>query len=108
MVYVTVRLNEDARIESVEVDASTQTEEVGGACSQAPFTDQFVGKSIPVALGSDVDAVSGATLTSAAAVEAVNSARAFVARRRGQNHQFYGRRHSGHRRRRRKLCLPLP
>ncbi len=31
-----------------------------------------------MALGSDVDAVSGATLTSAAAVEAVNSARAFV------------------------------
>lgn len=78
MVYVTVHLDGEARIESVEVDTSTQTEEVGGACAQAPFTNQFIGKSIPVALGSDVDVLSGATLTSAAAVEAVNSARTAV------------------------------
>jgi putative ABC transport system permease protein len=74
-VYVTMRLDDEGLIESIEADTSSQTPEIGGACSQESFTSQFVGKSAPVTLGSDVDAVSGATVTSAAVVDAVNSAR---------------------------------
>ena len=78
LVYVMVQLDEEARIASIEVDLSTQTAEISGPCAQPPFTSQFVGKSIPVEV-SDVDAVSGATMTSDAIVKAVNSARAATA-----------------------------
>jgi putative ABC transport system permease protein len=74
MVYVSVRLDGEGYIETVEVDASNQTNEIGGLCAQELFTSQFVGKKIPVTLGSDVDTIAGATMTSAAVVEAVNGA----------------------------------
>ncbi|HCJ88846.1 MAG TPA: hypothetical protein DHV94_05505, partial [Clostridiales bacterium] len=35
-------------------------------------TSQFIGKSAPLTLGVDIDAVTGATLTSQAVVDAVN------------------------------------
>lgn len=71
LVYVTVRLDENAFIESIEVDISTQTPEISGPCAEESFTGQFTGQSIPV---TDVDAVTGATMTSEAIVQAVNSA----------------------------------
>ena len=36
------------------------------------FLGQFIGKSLPLTLGSGVDAVSGATTTSQAVVDALN------------------------------------
>lgn len=76
MVYVTVQLDDDAKITSLEVDAASQTVELGGQCMEEDFTDQFIGLTLPVTLGEDVDAVSGATLTSTAVVDAVNSSHA--------------------------------
>ena len=75
-VYVTARLDENARIASLTIDAGTQTPEIGGlAQTDEAFAGQFAGKSLPLALGEDVDALCGATVTSAAVVEALNTAR---------------------------------
>jgi len=74
LVYVTLTLDDDLKIASLTVNADLQTPEYGGQASEAFFTDQFIGKSIPVTLGEDVDAISGATITSQAVVDAVNTA----------------------------------
>ena len=77
MVYVTATLDGEARIAELTVDASTQTPEYGGRAQTEPgFAAQFIGKALPLTLGDDVDALSGATVTSAAVVEALNAARA--------------------------------
>jgi len=77
VVYVTARLDQEAKIESLSVDTSTQTPEFGGRIPEEEnFLRQFIGKSLPLTLGMDVDAVTGATVTSAAVVEALNRATA--------------------------------
>ncbi len=74
LVYVSAELDEAARIASLTVDASLQTEEFGGrTASDAAYLGQFIGKSLPIGEG-DVDALSGATVTSSAVVAALNSA----------------------------------
>ena len=75
-VYVTVKLDDSSRIASLTIDAGTQTPEIGGLTqTDDSFNSQFVGKSLPLTLGEDVDALSGATITSTAVVEALNTAR---------------------------------
>ena len=77
MVSVTAKLDDEARIESLEIDASTQTPEYGGRTQTEPeFAERFIGKTLPLEIGDDIDALSGATVTSAAVVDALNSARA--------------------------------
>lgn len=72
MVYATVQLDGEARVESVSVNIGTQTPEVAGPCEQDAFLKQFTGKSLPV---EDIDTVAGATMTSEAILQAVNTAR---------------------------------
>ena len=75
-VYVTVKLDDSSRIASLTIDAGAQTPEIGGLTqTDDSFNSQFVGKSLPLTLGEDVDALSGATITSTAVVEALNTAR---------------------------------
>lgn len=74
VVKVTVGVNEDGTVASLSVDASSQTEYLGTECASKAFTQQFVGKAGPFALGENVDAHSGATITSEAVVKAVNEA----------------------------------
>jgi putative ABC transport system permease protein len=77
MVYVTATLDGQSKIASVSVDASTQTPEYGGRIPEdEAFMNQLVGQSLPLTLGDGVDALSGATVTSAAVVEALNKATA--------------------------------
>jgi putative ABC transport system permease protein len=77
MVYVTATLDDEARIAELTIDASTQTPEYGGRVSEEPlFLKQFIGKSLPFEFGEEIDALSGATVTSTAVVEALNGARA--------------------------------
>ena len=74
-VYVVVTIGDDGTIASLTVDTSGESEGFGTQCSESFFTDRFIGKPArDLELGKDVDAVSGATITSAAVVEAVNSA----------------------------------
>ena len=75
-VYVTVRLDDESRISSLTIDAGTQTPEIGGLTqTDEAFTKQFIGKSLPLTLGGDIDALSGATVTSTAIVDALNTSR---------------------------------
>ena len=77
MVYVTATLDDDARLAEIKIDASTQTPEYGGRTSEdALVLKQFIGKTLPLQMHGDVDALSGATVTSTAVVEALNNARA--------------------------------
>ncbi len=76
LVYVTVQLDSQGAIESLEIDAGTQTPEYGGlTATDEGFLAQFRSRSLPLSLGDDVDALSGATVTSEAVVNAVNAAR---------------------------------
>ncbi len=64
VVYVTAVLDENAGIASLTVDASTQTPEYGGRIPEDDaFLNQFIGKTLPLSLGKDVDALSGFTVT---------------------------------------------
>ena len=75
LVYVTVQLDDRGTIESLQVDAGTQTPEYGGlTATDEAFLEQFRSKALPLSPG-DVDALSGATVTSEAVVSAVNAAR---------------------------------
>ena len=72
---VDLTLDEEARIRSIEVDSSSQTENIGSLVgTDKGFLDQFIGKTLPVGK-EEIDAVSGATISSQAVVDAVNSAR---------------------------------
>ena len=76
VVYVSATLDDEAKIASLTIDAGTQTPEYGGRVPEDEgFAAQFIGKALPLTLGEDVDALSGATVTSTAVVEALNSAR---------------------------------
>jgi len=75
VVYVGAVLDDEARIASVTVDVSTQTPEYGGRVAEdEAFLNQLVGRSLPLSLDDGVDALSGATVTSAAVLEALNMA----------------------------------
>ena len=73
---VEVTLGADAAgvITGVSVGGSkfAETAGLGTECQKPAFTDQFIGKSGSLALGSGVDAISGATITSTAVVKGAN------------------------------------
>ena len=69
-VKVTVTLNEDGTIATMAVDASGETAAIAGPCTEEAFLSQFVGKAGPF---EGVEVVAGATFTSNAVIEAVNS-----------------------------------
>lgn len=69
-VTVTVTLNPDGTIAAITVDASGETTAIARPCTEEAFLSQFIGKTGPFA---DVDVVSGATFTSNAVLQAVNS-----------------------------------
>ncbi len=74
-VYVSVSLDGEGLISSISIDASLQTPEFGGrAGTDEAYLRQFIGKKLPLEDG-DVDALTGATITSGAVVNALNSAR---------------------------------
>lgn len=77
-IEVTVGLSAQGAITGLNVGGSQFAETAGlGAKAKEPaFTGQFVGLTSPVTLGADVDAISGATITSAAVTDAVNRAAA--------------------------------
>ena len=73
-VKVTVTLDADGAITDITIDASGETAGFGQRTMEdEDFLAQFIGKKLPLTLGEDVDALSGATLTSTAIVEALNS-----------------------------------
>jgi Na+-translocating ferredoxin:NAD+ oxidoreductase RnfG subunit len=69
-VKVTITLSADGTIATMTVDASGETEAIAKPCTEEAFLSQFIGKAGPFE-GAEV--VTGATFTSTAVIEAVNS-----------------------------------
>ncbi len=73
-VKVTVTMDADGVITSITIDASGETAGFGQrTMDDEDFQKQFIGKTLPLTLGEDVDALSGATITSTAIVDALNT-----------------------------------
>ena len=74
-VTVYLEKNEDGTISSLVIETPNETEGLGKRASDAEFTGQFIGKSGPFTFGEDgIEALSGATVTSTAALKAINRA----------------------------------
>ena len=73
-VAVTLTLDDSLTIQSIEIgdDQFAETDGLGAKAKDAEFTDQFVGKTLPLKDG-DIDAISGATITTNAVLDAVNA-----------------------------------
>ena len=73
-VTANVGLNDEGAIEYLSIDTPNETDGVGKLCSEAAFTEQFLGKTGPFTFGEDgIEAVTGATFTSNAAINAINA-----------------------------------
>lgn len=79
-VLVRLSLKEDGAISALTVGGErfSETEGVGSRVREEAFTGQFINKKPPIQMG-DIDAVSGATISTKAVVDAVNEAAAFLA-----------------------------
>lgn len=69
-VWVTISVDESGCITAITVDASGETQVIARPCTEDAFLSQFIGRGGPF---TDVDIVSGATFTSNAVINAVNS-----------------------------------
>ena len=79
-VTATLTLNEDGTIAELKLNTIYETEYFGDKVgSDANFVNQFIGKAAPFTLGEGIDAVTNATITSKACIEAINDAAAFAA-----------------------------
>ena len=73
-VTVRLELNDDRTVKSLIIDTPNETAGLGQRASEAEFTDQFIGKAGPFTYGEDgIEALSGATVTSNAALKAINT-----------------------------------
>ena len=73
-VTVRMELNDDRTVKSLDIETPNETAGLGQRASEAEFTDQFIGKTGPFTYGEDgIEALSGATVTSNAALKAINT-----------------------------------
>jgi len=74
-VHVELSLDAEGKIAALKIgnEEFAETPGFGAAALEESFAAQFIGKAAPLAL-SDIDAISGATVTTNAVVEAVNAA----------------------------------
>lgn len=73
-VTVNVTLDGD-KVQELTIDTPNETEGLGKRASEEAFTSQFIGKSGPFTFGEDgIEVLSGATVTSNAALKAINRA----------------------------------
>lgn len=79
-VEIQVGMNLEQTITGINVGGSkfAETPGLGAKAKDADFTEQFVGLTIPTQLGSGVDAITGATITSAAVSSGVNKGGYFI------------------------------
>lgn len=69
-VQVTISVDASGCITDITVDASGETQAIARPCTEEAFLSQFIGRSGPF---TDVDIVAGATFTSNAVINAINS-----------------------------------
>lgn len=74
LVDVISGIGPDGRCAGVIVGATTfsETANLGSKAREPAFTDQFIGLELPAKKGQNVDAISGATITSTAVINATN------------------------------------
>lgn len=79
-IEIMLGLDETRTVTGISVGGASFAETAGlGARTKEPaFTDQFAGLSTPVSLGTDVDAVTGATISSSAVTGGVNAIAEYV------------------------------
>ena len=75
-VYVELGLDAEGKIAEITIgdDKFAETPGLGARAQEDEFKNQFIGKSGKLELGTDIDAIAGATITSQAVVDAVNEA----------------------------------
>ena len=74
-VRVQLTMDDAGAITGLAIESSGETAGFGTRCMEDPaFAEQFVGKTAPFAIGENIDALAGATVTSTAVVNAVNAA----------------------------------
>ena len=72
-VTVNATIDGNNTITALTVDASTQTPGIGRKYIEEEYAQRFIGKTLPLAVGTDIDTIAGATHTTAAIIEALNS-----------------------------------
>ena len=77
-IVVWVGVNNSGSVTGVSVRKLGETLGLGSRAGQAAFLEQYKGLSGTLTIGENVDALSGATVTSKAVTKAVNSAIAFI------------------------------
>lgn len=80
-IEVTIGMDTDGKITGLNVGGSkfAETAGLGTRAREPEFTDQFLGKLPPLVLKQDVDAISGATITSTAVTKGVSLDAAAIA-----------------------------
>ena len=78
-VYVEIALDGEGKISEIAIgnDQFAETAGFGAKAKEPAFYEQYIGLSGTLALGTDIDAIGGATITSEAVTKAVNQALAF-------------------------------
>ena len=79
-VLVRLTLDDKGAITGLKVGGArfAETEGVGSRVKEDAFVELVIGKTPPLTLGEDVDAIAGASISSQAVVDAVNEAAAFL------------------------------
>ena len=73
-VTVTMGFDDEGNVAYMAVDTPAETDGLGKLASEPAFTEQFIGKKGPFAYGEDgIEALTGATFTSTAAINAANT-----------------------------------
>ena len=72
-ITVNATIDGNNTITALTVDASTQTPGIGRKYIEEEYAQRFIGKTLPLAVGTDIDTIAGATHTTAAIIEALNS-----------------------------------
>lgn len=82
-IQVIVGIRPDGGITGITVGGSrfAETAGLGAKTKESSFSEQFIGKRSPLSLKMDIDAVTGASISSGAVVKAANKAAAFVKER---------------------------
>ena len=75
-VAVKIGLDAEGKIAAIEIgdENFNETRALGGKAQEPEFYEQFIGQTGPFTLGENIDAITGATMTSQAVVDAVNEA----------------------------------
>ena len=73
-ITVNAGFGEDGSVAYLAIDTPNETDGLGKMASEPSFTDQFIGKKGPFVYGQDgIEAISGATVTSTAVINTLNS-----------------------------------